>query len=79
MKVVIIGVGNMGGFIVCGLVKGKLILVFDIIVFNFSIGKLEVLKKEFFFIVIICNNVEVVIGVDIVILVVKFWLIRGVF
>ena len=47
MKVAIIGAGNMGGSIACGLAKGKLIPASDIIVSNPSIGKLEALKKEF--------------------------------
>ena len=47
MKVAIIGAGNMGGSIACGLAKGKLISASDIIVSNPSAGKLEALKKEF--------------------------------
>ena len=43
MKVAIIGAGNMGGSIACGLAKGKLIPASDIIVSNPSIGKLEAL------------------------------------
>ena len=72
MKVAIIGAGNMGGSIACGLAKGKLIPASDIIVSNPSIGKLEALKKEFPSIAITRNNA------DIVILAVKPWLIRGV-
>jgi len=34
MKVAIIGAGNMGGSIACGLAKGKLIPASDIIVSN---------------------------------------------
>ena len=78
MKVAIIGAGNMGGSIACGLAKGKLIPASDIIVSNPSIGKLEALKKEFPSIAITRNNVEAATGADIVILAVKPWLIRGV-
>lgn len=46
MKVAIIGAGNMGGSIACGLAKGKLISASDIIVSNPSAGKLEALKKN---------------------------------
>ena len=45
MKVAIIGAGNMGGSIACGLAKGKLIPASDIIVSNPSIGKLEARKN----------------------------------
>lgn len=45
MKVAIIGAGNMGGSIACGLAKGKLISASDIIVSNPSAGKLEALKR----------------------------------
>ena len=76
MKVAIIGAGNMGGSIACGLAKGKLIPASDIIVSNPSIGKLEALKKEFP--AITRNNAEAATGADIVILAVKPWLIRGV-
>ena len=78
MKVAIIGAGNMGGSIACGLAKGKLIPASDIIVSNPSIGKLEALKKEFPSIAITRNNAEAASGADIVILAVKPWLIRGV-
>ena len=78
MKVAIIGAGNMGGSIACGLAKGKLIPASDIIVSNPSIGKLEALKKEFPSIAITRNNAEAATGADIVILAVKPWLIRGV-
>ena len=66
MKVAIIGAGNMGGSIACGLAKGKLIPASDIIVSNPSIGKLEALKKEFPSIAITRNNAEAATGADIV-------------
>ena len=78
MKVAIIGAGNMGGSIACGLAKGKLISASDIIVSNPSAGKLEALKKEFPSITTTRNNAEAAIGADIVILTVKPWLIRSV-
>ena len=62
MKVAIIGAGNMGGSIACGLAKGKLIPASDIIVSNPSIGKLEALKKEFPSIAITRNNAEAATG-----------------
>ena len=80
MKIAIIGAGNMGGSIACGLAKGKLISGFRYNSIQPQHWKArEALKKEFPSIAITRNNVEAATGADIVILAVKPWLIRSVY
>lgn len=74
MKVAIIGAGNMGGAIACGLAKGNIIPTGDIIVSDPSPDKLEALKKEFPVIQTTHNNREATREAEMVILAVKPWL-----
>lgn len=78
MKVAIIGAGNMGGSIACGLAQGQMIPASDITVSNPSQGKLEKLKTAYPDIHITHSNAEAANGADIVILAVKPWLVRDV-
>ena len=48
MKIAIIGAGNMGGALACGLARGSRVTTSDIYVSNPSVAKLETLKKDYF-------------------------------
>lgn len=78
MKVAIIGAGNMGGAIACGLAQGKIINTSDITVANPSNGKLEAIKGEYPDIAVTNDNHEAMIDADIIILAVKPWLMEQV-
>lgn len=78
MRIAIIGAGNMGSAIACGLAKGQLIPTWDIIVSNPSNGKLEKLKAAFPEILTTHDNVEAASNADIVIVAVKPWLMEKV-
>ncbi|MBR4923262.1 MAG: pyrroline-5-carboxylate reductase, partial [Bacteroidaceae bacterium] len=78
MKIAIIGAGNMGGAIACGLAKGTIIKAEDISVSNPSQAKLDALKQEFPSMRVTNNNAEAVQGADIVLLAVKPWFIEQV-
>ena len=78
MKVAIIGAGNMGGAIACGLAKGTIIPAGDITVANPSQGKLDKLKAKFPALHVTCDNCEAAADAELLILAVKPWLIHSV-
>ena len=78
MKVGIIGAGNMGGAIARGLSAGKLINSEDITVCCPVARELEALKADCPHINISTDNVVAVNGADVVIVVVKPWLLDDV-
>lgn len=78
MKIAIIGAGNMGSAIACGLVNSRLINPCDIIVSNPSQEKLETLKSFNSEINVTNDNKEAVKGSDIIILAVKPWIVETV-
>jgi pyrroline-5-carboxylate reductase len=78
MKIAIIGAGNMGSAIACGLVKSSLINASDVIVSNPSQKKLDALKSVNNEINVTNDNKEAIKGSDIVILAVKPWIVEQV-
>lgn len=78
MKIAIIGAGNMGGAITCGLAKSGIIKPNEIIVSNPSQEKLDILKSLNSEINVTHDNHEAAKGADIVILAVKPWLVEKV-
>ena len=78
MKVAIIGAGNMGGAIACGLAHGSYIETSNITVSNPSNAKLEKLKQKYPDINITNNNLEAAESADIIILAVKPWKVEEV-
>lgn len=78
MKIAIIGAGNMGSAIACGLVNSRLINPCDIIVSNPSQEKLETLKSFNSEINVTSDNKEAAKGSDIIILAVKPWIVETV-
>ena len=78
MKIAIIGAGNMGGAIACGLAKGSIMQACDIRVSNPSPGKLQALKTEFPDMYVTQDNQEAVTGADYIMLCVKPWLVKSV-
>lgn len=73
MKVSIIGAGNMGGAIACGLAASGQFGTGDIVCANPSTGKLEALRKRYSLIKTTTNNIEAMAGADVIILAVKPW------
>ena len=78
MKVAIIGAGNMGGAIACGLAHGSYIETSNITVSNPSNAKLEKLKQKYPEIHITNDNLQAVEDADIIILAVKPWKVEEV-
>ena len=78
MKLSIIGAGNMGRAIACGLGEGSIINASDICCADVSPEALNDIKKTNPHINIITNNIEAVKNADIIIVAVKPWLIETV-
>lgn len=77
MKIAILGAGNMGGAIACGLAQGGLVATKDIIVTNPSVCKLDKLKSEYPEINVSTDN-SVASEADMVIIAVKPWKVEEV-
>lgn len=78
MKIAIIGAGNMGGALACGLAQGSLITTSNIYVSNPSTAKLDALAGEFPGINITTDNCTAAAAADIVVLAVKPWKVEQV-
>lgn len=78
MKVAIIGAGNMGGATARGMAQGTQIKTSDITVSDMNEQTLAQLKSEYPEIRTTTSNVECVAGADLVIVVVKPWLVERV-
>ncbi len=74
MKVSIIGAGNMGGAIACGLAASGQFGAGDIVCANPSKGKLEALHQQYSIIGMTTHNMVAALEADIIILAVKPWL-----
>ena len=74
MKVSIIGAGNMGGAIACGLAASGQFGAGDIVCANPSKGKLEALHQQYSIIGTTTHNMVAALEADIIILAVKPWL-----
>ena len=73
MKIAIIGAGNMGGAIACGLAASGEYKAGEIICANPSRGKLDVLKMRYDIIATTTDNVAAAKEADMVIIAVKPW------
>lgn len=78
MKIAIIGAGNMGGAIACGLAASGMYANGDIVCANPSNAKLEKLKEQYEIIAVTNDNVEAAKGADMFIIAVKPWLAESV-
>lgn len=78
MKIAILGAGNMGGAIACGLAASGKYANGDIVCANPSNTKLEKLKEQYEIIAVTNDNVEAAKGADMLIIAVKPWLAEGV-
>ena len=78
MKIAIIGAGNMGGAIACGLAASGEYKAGEIVCSNPSCGKLEALKSRYEIIATTTDNISAAEGADMVIVAVKPWLAEGV-
>lgn len=78
MKITIIGAGNMGGALACGLAKGSLVDTSDITVSDPDAGKTDALQKAFPEMKAARDNRTAVKGADVVLFAVKPWLLQGV-
>ena len=78
MKIAIIGAGNMGSAIACGLAKGTLAKPEDIIVSNPSEGKLQALQRKIPELNVTTSNVKAAGEADIIFLAVKPWVVDDV-
>lgn len=78
MKIAIIGAGNMGGAIACGLAASGKYKSGEIICSNPTTAKLDKLKQQYDIIATTTNNIEAVKGADMVVVAVKPWLAEGV-
>lgn len=76
MKITIIGGGNMGGAIACGLALGKSIAATDITVADILQDNLDVIKKTNKDINVALNNYTSIEDADIIIFAVKPWLME---
>ena len=74
MKIAIIGAGNMGGAIACGLAASGEYKAGEIVCANPSRGKLDALKSRFEIISTTTDNLAAAEGADMVIVAVKPWL-----
>lgn len=73
MRIAIIGAGNMGGAIACGLVQGRKAEKREVIVANPHNEKLQALQARFPEIQVTNDNKEAARGADIIIVAVKPW------
>ena len=78
MKIAIIGAGNMGGAIACGLAASGEYKAGEIICANPSRGKLDALKDRYDIISTTTDNVEAAKGAEMVVVAVKPWLAESV-
>ena len=78
MRIAIIGAGNMGGAIACGLAQGHFTETRDIIVANPHNEKLQKLQARFPDIQVTNDNKEAARGADIIIVAVKPWKVKEV-
>ena len=78
MKIAIIGAGNMGGAIACGLAASGEYKAGEIVCANPSVGKLDALKSRYEIISTTTDNLVAAEGADIVIIAVKPWLAESV-
>ncbi len=78
MKIAIIGAGNMGGAIACGLAASGRCEAGEIVCSNPTTAKLEKLKQQCDIIATTTNNIEAAKYADIVVLAVKPWLAEAV-
>ncbi len=78
MKIAIIGAGNMGGAIACGLAATGHCSEGEIVCSNPSMPKLERLKQQYDIISVTTDNLAAAKGADMVIVAVKPWLAEGV-
>ena len=78
MKIAIIGAGNMGGAIACGLAASGEYKAGEIVCANPSVGKLNALKSRYEIISTTTDNLAAVEGADMVIIAVKPWLAESV-
>ncbi len=78
MKIGIIGGGNMGGAIACGLAHSNVISATDITVCDPGQGCLEALSADCTGIKTSSNNIDAVVGADVIICAVKPWLMEHV-
>ena len=73
MKISIIGAGNMGGAIACGLAASGRFGAGDIVCSNPSSGKLERLRGRYDIIDVTTDNAEAAARADVVVIAVKPW------
>ncbi|MBQ2008025.1 MAG: NAD(P)-binding domain-containing protein [Alistipes sp.] len=78
MKIAIIGAGNMGGAIACGLAASEEYKAGEIVCSNPSCGKLEALKSRYEVIATTTDNISAAEDADMVIVAVKPWIAEGV-
>ena len=78
MKIAIIGAGNMGGAIACGLAASGEYKAGEIVCANPSVGKLDALKLRYEIISTTTDNLAAAEGVDMVVIAVKPWLAESV-
>ena len=78
MKIAIIGAGNMGGAIACGLAASGEYKAGEIVCANPSVGKLNALKLRYDIISTTTDNLAAAEGADMVIIAVKPWLAESV-
>ena len=78
MKIAIIGAGNMGGAIACGLAASGEFKAGEIVCANPSVGKLDALKSRYEIISTTTDNLVAAEGADMVIIAVKPWLAESV-
>ncbi|MBR5138880.1 MAG: pyrroline-5-carboxylate reductase [Alistipes sp.] len=78
MKIAIIGAGNMGGAIACGLAASGEYKAGEIVCANPSLGKLDALKSRYDIIATTTDNLAAANGADMVIIAVKPWLAESV-
>ena len=78
MKLTIIGAGNIGGAIACGISNSKLINELEICCTDILTGKLNEIKKANPSVQVFTDNLSAVKGADIVIIAVKPWLVETV-
>ena len=78
MKIAIIGAGNMGGAIACGLAASGEYKAGEIVCANPSLGKLDALRSRYDIIATTTDNLAAAKGADMVIIAVKPWLAESV-
>ena len=78
MKIAIIGAGNMGGAIACGLAASGEYKAGEIVCANPSLGKLDALKSRYEIILTTTDNLAAAKDADMVVIAVKPWLAESV-